>query len=274
MFELPRTFAVWRCARQYSAAIVQAILVDQNTYRLNILESVKSLVGEATCIPWGDDKWLEDTSKKVRVKRSSGVLERIHDIDMVFVKFVVFTPICVIPVFHITDKFLILGERFIDLLQEENHSYRMYMPPNTAISYPPVPSPRTPSIRPEILTARRLAIQMADMAAREYLEQTEARTFLRLQHRTQPEAEAEAEPQPIIPTPIPSHILQGFLESILEKKELCPIKMHELNKTTICTTPCGHAMSYEAAVLWLKEHNACPVCRNKCAISDLYRYVS
>jgi hypothetical protein len=274
MFELPRTFAVWRCAQEYSAAIVQAVLVNQNTYRFHILESLQTLVGEATCIPWEDDTWLEDTSKKVMVKRSSGVLERTHEVEMVFLKYVICTPLCFIPVFHITDKFLILGDRFIDLLQQENRSYRMYMRPNTSISYPPLPLPRTPSLRPEILRGRRLALQMADIAAREYLEQTQrqeqrqARTFLQLQHRVQPESE------PSILQQTPSHILQGFLESILEKKELCPIKMNEMKKETICTTPCGHAMSYEPAVLWLKEHTACPVCRKTCNVSELYRYTA
>jgi len=278
MFEIPRTFAVWRCAQEYSAVLVQAVLVGQNTYRFHMLNSVQRLVGEATCLPWEDDKWLDDTSQKVMVKRSSGVLERTHEIEMVFLKFIVFTPVCFIPVFHLTDKFLILGDRFIDLLQQENRSYRMYMRPNRTITYPPLVEEieRPHVVRPEILRGRLLALQMADIAAREYLEQTQtqeqeqtqARTFLQLQHRVQPEQE------PPIRQQTPSHILQGFLESILQKKELCPIKMNEMNKDTLSTTPCGHAMSYEAAVLWLKEHNACPVCRKTCNVSELYRYTA
>jgi hypothetical protein len=76
-------------------------------------------------------------------------------------------------------------------------------------------------------------------------------------------------PQPRVQTMLPSHVLQGFMESFLLKKEVCPISMDELTRATICMTPCYHILKKECAVEWIDENDTCPICRTECKVDSL-----
>jgi hypothetical protein len=84
-------------------------------------------------------------------------------------------------------------------------------------------------------------------------------------------APAPAAPAPVVATPptivkIPSHIVRGFVESAIQKKEVCPITLEPLVMGHVAMTSCGHLFNTEAIMNMLKENTSCPSCR--CVIKD------
>jgi len=68
---------------------------------------------------------------------------------------------------------------------------------------------------------------------------------------------------------IPQYILNGYIDSLVAKKETCPILLTELTLETTHITPCGHALSKEGLDAWLETSESCPVCRSPCTYSQL-----
>jgi len=68
---------------------------------------------------------------------------------------------------------------------------------------------------------------------------------------------------------VPQHVINGYIESLVQKKELCPILMTELTLTTTSMTPCGHCISKDALTTWFETTHACPVCRLPCSAHQL-----
>jgi hypothetical protein len=81
-------------------------------------------------------------------------------------------------------------------------------------------------------------------------------------------------PLTIIPLPststFPTHVLNGWIENAC-RTELCPITMDALTMENVCSTPCYHLISYDAAVAWINEKHNCPVCRGNCEINMLHK---
>jgi hypothetical protein len=75
----------------------------------------------------------------------------------------------------------------------------------------------------------------------------------------------ETKPQEI---KIPSHIMSAYIQSLLDKKEVCPITMEPLEQDTLYVTTCGHAMNKGAAERWITQKKTCPVCRVACSFCD------
>ena len=73
-----------------------------------------------------------------------------------------------------------------------------------------------------------------------------------------------------VPVTIPTYILNGWIENAC-RTEMCPIMMCPLTIETVCSTPCHHLISYDAAVAWINEKHNCPVCRGDCEIAMLHR---
>jgi hypothetical protein len=68
---------------------------------------------------------------------------------------------------------------------------------------------------------------------------------------------------------LPQYILNGYIESLITKKETCPILLTELVLQTTCITPCGHALSKEGLDSWFQTSQTCPVCRTPCLASQI-----
>ena len=68
---------------------------------------------------------------------------------------------------------------------------------------------------------------------------------------------------------IPQYILNGYIDSLVAKKETCPILLTELALETTCITPCGHALSKEGLDSWFATSQTCPVCRSACLKEQL-----
>ena len=60
-----------------------------------------------------------------------------------------------------------------------------------------------------------------------------------------------------------NHMIRGFMECAILKKESCPITMDPFTLENIACTPCGHLFTQEAIVECLKRSPTCPTCRGK-----------
>jgi hypothetical protein len=72
---------------------------------------------------------------------------------------------------------------------------------------------------------------------------------------------------------IPQHMINTFIESLLDKKEICPILLESFTKDTICITSCGHPISKQSAETWFLQKKTCPVCRAPCDSNILYSWI-
>jgi hypothetical protein len=62
---------------------------------------------------------------------------------------------------------------------------------------------------------------------------------------------------------IPQHIIQGYVESAIQKKEICPITLDPLVMGQIGMTPCGHLFDRSALENVVKSGKGCPQCRSE-----------
>jgi len=60
---------------------------------------------------------------------------------------------------------------------------------------------------------------------------------------------------------IPSHIVRVFVESAIQKKEVCPITLDTLVMGNLAMTSCVHLFSRESLASCLSSSNICPSCR-------------
>jgi len=71
---------------------------------------------------------------------------------------------------------------------------------------------------------------------------------------------------------IPQSIINGYIETLLAKQEICPISLILLTKDTICITKCGHAFSHLSMKHWIQDAHSCPVCREPVSEHELQVY--
>ena len=87
-------------------------------------------------------------------------------------------------------------------------------------------------------------------------------------HFKKPSSFAGASPVPA-PAKIPSHIIVGFVESAIQKKEVCPITLDALVMGNIAMTSCGHLFEKQGLLNMLRSTTACPTCRALIKQEDL-----
>lgn len=83
------------------------------------------------------------------------------------------------------------------------------------------------------------------------------------QPRVQPQAQAQSRPA------MPQHIVNTVIETLIIQEKECPITQDPLVKETTCLTPCGHAMTTDAAARWIRDAHSCPECRSHCSVDQL-----
>jgi hypothetical protein len=73
-------------------------------------------------------------------------------------------------------------------------------------------------------------------------------------------------------TKIPQHIFRCFVDSAIEKNDICPITMEPLARDTVASTPCGHLFNCEAIKMSLQVSKRCPTCRYETSTENLQTY--
>ena len=74
------------------------------------------------------------------------------------------------------------------------------------------------------------------------------------------------------PAKIPQHIFRCFVDSAIEKNDVCPITMEPLVRDTVASTPCGHLFNCEAIKMALQVSKRCPTCRYETSTENLQTY--
>jgi len=68
---------------------------------------------------------------------------------------------------------------------------------------------------------------------------------------------------------IPSHVLKGFVDSLIAAKEICPVSMEPLSLGGIAVTGCYHAFDRGSMDEIMKTSRLCPSCRSGLKAEDI-----
>lgn len=74
---------------------------------------------------------------------------------------------------------------------------------------------------------------------------------------------------PLSQPKIPSHIVRGFIESAIQKKEVCPITLDALVMGNVAMTSCGHLFERQALMNAITNSKVCPNCRASVKEGDI-----
>jgi len=77
---------------------------------------------------------------------------------------------------------------------------------------------------------------------------------------------------PSAPPSMLKHVIRGFMELAVLKKDKCPIMLEELTQENIAYTSCGHLFSADAILRNIEISGCCATCRGKLGASDIYRW--
>jgi hypothetical protein len=100
-----------------------------------------------------------------------------------------------------------------------------------------------------VIEQRREAFRQAEVAAREFLYRINKHHYK-----------------------LPQSVVNGYIESLIAKQEVCPISLIPLEKESTLVAPCGHAISHHVATRWIRDARSCPVCRAEVSESQLQFY--
>ena len=87
-----------------------------------------------------------------------------------------------------------------------------------------------------------------------------------------PALAAPTAPAAVATAKIPQHIFRCFVDSAIEKNDVCPITMEPLVRDTVASTPCGHLFNCEAIKMALQVSKRCPTCRYETSTENLQTY--
>ena len=161
-----------------------------------------------------------------------------------------------VPILNMTDPCLVLHSRFIHI--DTTYMDRFGFVCDHGRELVPLTLIRRGEIQQQ-------AIQMAERAARALLERTTAAPPPVAPVIRQP----RQPPQPQVRATMPQHIVNTVIESLVAQEKECPILQTTLEKETTCLTPCGHAMTTDAAARWIRDAHSCPECRSPCSVDQL-----
>lgn len=250
-------------------------------WRLTLVEQPLEALGSCS-VAFHPDHWLSGQTHKIIVQRPSPEPERNNKL---YISELSHSRYALrlesgqsIPILKMSQPCLTLHSRFshVDTIHMETFGFvcdhgRDLIPPTL--------------VRREEI--RREALQIAQRAARTLLEF--AQSDISETERTPRQASRPTPRPPMIPPPavqvrlapppppphtssrptMPQHIVNTVIESLVAQGQECPIEQTALTKETACLTPCGHAMTLDAAARWIRGAHSCPECRSPCLVDQL-----
>lgn len=197
------------------------------TWRLSLVKQPHWLphLHRGDCVLSEEDPWFQNQMHTILVQRQSrrlGSRNKLYATTIAYKKYKIpFPPWDAIPVVDLSNANGILPSEFVQLDQDRYADYRFILHRQRASPQPPLQI-LPPQTPPLPGPPPRPAVQQGQ---------------------------------------IPQRVVNGFLEGLIAKGEVCPIAMEPLEKETACLTPCGHTMSFDAAEHWIRDAHSCPVCR-------------
>jgi hypothetical protein len=289
--ELPKYFAIWRHNQprendNWNACLIETEKVMENHTNRKIwkfkiiphpLEFQNGMLESAILVHEPNDRWFGGEKHKILVQRSSeNFLENnlIQETEILFNKAIIQLPhiyvsylrtISEIPVFKIKNKNRIMPKSFYNLDTTASLCGFKMMFGMEFVNNNQQVVRQAPRVDNELdILRRREAMRFAERSAQEFLQtfrppvatvNPEFQRILEL-HRNQVTREMRSSNNTI-----PQHIVNTYIEGLIQKHECCPITMNEFTKDTTCITPCGHAMLLRSAERWIQDAHSCPVCR-------------
>jgi hypothetical protein len=304
--ELPKYFAIWRHNQprendNWNACLIETEKVIENHTNRKIwkfkmisnpLEFQNYMLESAILVHEPNDRWFGGEKHKILVQRSSeNFLDNnlIQETEILFNKAIIqlsqtyvsyLRSVTEIPVFKVKNKNRVMPKLFHHLETTASaYAFKM-MFGMEFVNINQQGVRQTPRVDNELdilrgreaILRRREAMRFAERSAETFLQtfrppvanvNTEFQRVLEL-NRNQVTREA-----PPSNTTIPQHIVNTYIEGLVEKGESCPISMLVLEKQTTCITPCGHAMLLHSAERWIQDAHSCPVCRLPVSLNQL-----
>lgn len=248
-------------------------------WKLTLVEQPLEALGRCTTTLYPDN-WLSSQKHKVIVQRPSpnpDTNNKLYISEISYNRYSIrLESGQFIPILKMSQPCLILHSRFthVDTLSMESFGFvcdhgRELVPP-------------TLLRRAEI---RREALRMAQRAARTLIEFAQEEEPIQAVQPVQPRTPRPSLVPPPVRTPVrtpvhtpvqpqvratmPQHIVNTVIESLVAQETECIILQTALTKETTCLTPCGHAMTTDAAAHWIRGAHSCPECRSPCSVDQL-----
>jgi hypothetical protein len=70
--------------------------------------------------------------------------------------------------------------------------------------------------------------------------------------------------------PLPKRIAWLIAEDAGKNGDTCAITMEPISPVTAAVTTCFHCFDHEAIQTWMGNHNTCPQCRERCAVTKAF----
>ncbi len=292
---LPYRFVLYRHSQtdttvpaehKYNAVLIttKRVRVQGHPYvwEMNLCESPIELLSEGVLLPHSEnDLWLNETSHKIVIKRSS---HNPNKNGKYFVTEISYGGAYIlmgpngdrIPVMNMTRNCLCLSSTFKKLDQPEYERWRVKVQP-----FMPILSPNLLHRHQRVLERTRPLFQEWDPEPVQ--DPSPPIRILTPRPREAPRPTVEVTPWPTtlprtsshspITTPatntMPQHIVNAYIDTLIGRGDTCPISMNPLTREEACLTPCGHAVSRHEATRWIQDANSCPVCRAGCTVEAL-----
>lgn len=278
---LPPMFVVWRHSNParsievngltHERAFCAACIVTERIggsihplWKLTLVEQPLEALGRCRVTLW-PDHWFSGQEHKIIVQRPSPNPE-VH--NKLFISELKYTRYSIrlennqiVPILKVANPCLVLHSRFSELDTTYIESFGFTCEHERELI------PRTLLRRQEI---QQEALRMAQRAAQTLFERAQPAPALHqaIPRRSLLPPTAAPRQQPIRVV-IPQHIVNTVIESLVAQEKECPILQTALEKETTCLTPCGHAMTTDAAARWIRDAHSCPECRSSCSVDQL-----
>ena len=242
-------------------------------WKFTLIEQPLEALGRCS-ITFYPDNWLSGQNHKIIVQRPSPNPDSNNKLFLTDIRHTRYAVRMetgqFVPILNLTNPCLVLHSRFthIDTTYMDRFGFvcdhgRELIPP-TLIR------------RGEI---QQQAVQMAERTARALLERAmppvppptapaPRRETIPAPRQPAQSTAAAAHPRTVRAT-MPQHIVNTVIESLIAQEKECPILQTALEKETTCLTPCGHAMTTDAAARWIRDAHSCPECRSPCSVDQL-----
>jgi hypothetical protein len=283
---LPPMFVLWRHPNHerfmrvnghtheqaYSAACIVTERINgaiHPLWKLTLVEQPLEALGRCMVTLWPDN-WLSGQKHKIIIRRPSPHQEEHNKLYVTEIQHTRYALRLennqAVPILKLENPCLVLHTRFSQLDTTHMESFGFVCDHGRELIPPTL-------IRRDEL--RRQAIQMAQRAAQTLLERSQEAP---VPPTPQPVVQRRVSPPPVPPTPVaqpstratmPQHIVNTVIETLVTQEKECPILQTPLEKETTCLTPCGHAMTTDAAARWIQGARSCPECRSPCLVDQL-----
>jgi hypothetical protein len=274
---LPYRFVLYRHSQtdttvptehKYNAALITTkhVRVTGHPYvwEMDLCESPTELLSEGVLLPRSDnDHWLNGTSHKIVVKRSSrnhAKHGKYYTTEISYAGAYILMGVNgdKIPVMNMTHRGICLSSKFNQLDQPDRERWCVKI------------QPFTPILSHNLLHRHQLRHErlFRDRDPEPVVELNPPITLI--PPRRRPSIVTDNIITPITPiVSMPQHIVNAYIDTLIQRNEACPISMNPLTRETACLTPCGHVASHHEATRWIQDAHSCPVCRSSCSVGNL-----